>query len=326
MRFKFHFIFLVICLCVTACGEERINGVLDDIIVPPTDVQTELPPEVWESVKIEAPRSVFGYSIFKDAKLLEEFTTELKAYYNRYIDAGGIAIIGNNAVADKYFLRSRKAVMILTSKHPYLRDILQPPFYMVIYPHNFGEDYFLYMPPEIKKMAHKRFNSNRHFHPGSCSASYFAEGYHLPGADTYIKGYCYASITKPTTHVKAGINTFVHEFAHKLHAAITISDPEFDHKLRKAYTTAIEAGTWKGTYAEENTYEYWAEGVVFWYFRIGASEWYRHYRIFALASYEEFAAHDPLLFELLDEWLPRYSIALYDFEDFDQHLRNPNWR
>ncbi|MDE0326876.1 MAG: hypothetical protein OXN27_23365 [Candidatus Poribacteria bacterium] len=308
MRFKFHFIFLVICLCVAACGEERFQGVLDDIIVPPTDVQTELPPEVWEAVlQRPVPR------------------IELEAYYNRYIDAGGIAIIGNESVADKYFLRCHKAVMILTSKHPYLRDILQPPFYMVIYPSNAGEDYFLSMPPELVK-RHKDPNSPHFFLAGSCGASYLAEGYHLPGADTYIKGYCYASITKPTTHVKAGIDTFVHEFAHQLHVAITISDPEFNHKLRKAYTTAIEAGTWKGAYAEKNTHEYWAEGVVFWYFRIGAPEWYRHYRIFALASYEEFAAHDPLLFELLDEWLPRYSIALYDFEDFDQHLRNPNWR
>ena len=280
MRFKFHFIFLVICLCFTACGEERINGVLDDILVPPTDVQTELPPAVWEAVlQRPVPR------------------IELEAYYNRYIDAGGIAIIGNESVADKYFLSCYKAVMILTSKHPYLRDILQPPFYMVIYPQNVGEDYFLDMPPEIIKL-HEKPNSRHVFLAGYCGGPY-----------------CYASLTRPETHAKPPIDTFVHEFAHKLHTAITHFDAEFGHTLMKAYTTAIEAGTWKGAYAEENASEYWAEGVVFWFARIGAVDWHRHRRVFALESYEEFAAHDPLLFELLDEWLPRYSLALYDFEN-----------
>ncbi|MYB01494.1 hypothetical protein F4X90_17740 [Candidatus Poribacteria bacterium] len=314
------FLFLIhisCCLCFTACGEERIQGILDDVFVPPAEVQTELPPEVWEAVKIHAPRSAFGGSIFKDAKLLEDFTTELKAYYNRYIDAGGIAIIGNESVADKYFLRCHKAVMVLTSKHPYLRDYLHPPFYMVIYPSNAGEDYFLHMPPEIVK-KHEQPNSPHFFRAGWCGASYIV--------DDYVSGYCYASLTKPTTHASPSIRTFVHEFAHQLHTAIFLYDPEFNVKLKKAYTTAIEAGTWEGTYAEENSHEYWAEGVEFWYLHIGALDWHRYYRIFALESYEELAAHDPLLFELLDEWLPRYSLALYDFESYDQHLRNPNWR
>lgn len=307
---------IVICLCFTACGEERIQGALYDIIVPPAGVQTELPAEVWEAVKFYAPRSTFGDSIFEDTQLLSDFTTELKAYYNRYIDAGGIAIIGNDAVADTYFLRCHKAVMVLTSKHPYLRDYLQPPFYMVIYPQNAGEDYFVDMPPEIIKKHEK--NARLVHVAGSCGASYIV--------DDSTAGYCYASLTKPTTHAGPGIRTFVHEFAHQFHTAISLYDPEFNSKLMKAYTTAIEAGTWEGAYAEENSFEYWAEGVEFWYFQIGALEWHRHHRIFALESYEAFAEHDPLLFELLDEWLPRYSLALYDFESYDQHLRNPNWR
>ena len=71
-------IYICCCLCFTACGEERFEGVVYDLIVPPAEVQTELPPEVWEAVKIHAPRSAFGGSIFEDAnaKLLEDFTTD----------------------------------------------------------------------------------------------------------------------------------------------------------------------------------------------------------------------------------------------------------
>ena len=120
MKFKFYFIFLVICLCVTACGSERFEGVVYDLIVPPAEVQTELPPSIWQALKDIHACSENLYSIS-----LEQLFEEQKKYYNRYIDAGGIAIIGNDTVADEYFLQAREVVMVLTSKHPELRYHLQ---------------------------------------------------------------------------------------------------------------------------------------------------------------------------------------------------------
>lgn len=334
MRFKFFLLPIVLCLCFTACGEERIQGVLYDAIVPPAEVQTELPPEVWESVKRVAPLIMFGDPILDDPERFEQFTSQLKAYYNRYINGGGVAIIGNEAVADKYFHRCRKATMVLTSKHPYLQEWrrsplkktflnrdswylqnfppekydVQIPFYITIHPANVGEDYYSEMPPELVVYAKSSPDGVLTF-PGSCS-------YH----------FCYADIKPPHAYVGPGIRTFVHEFGHVLDYVISRYDPEFRPKLSKAYKTALELATWKGQYAEKNSAEYWAEGVEFWYLQIGAMEWHRAYRIPAFESYEAFADHDPLLFELLDEWLPRYSLAIHDFESYDEHIRNPNWR
>ena len=42
-------------------------------------------------------------------------------------------------------------------------------------------------------------------------------------------------------------------------------DPTFDSKLQRAFESAANNGLWKGTYAETNRDEYWAEGVQSWF-------------------------------------------------------------
>ena len=61
---------------------------------------------------------------------------------------------------------------------------------------------------------------------------------------------------------------FVHEFAHTVlnHGIERQSGGrDFRNRLDKAYEEARNAGLWEGTYAGENSDEYWAEGVQSWF-------------------------------------------------------------
>ncbi|MBB5351331.1 hypothetical protein HNR46_001567 [Haloferula luteola] len=58
----------------------------------------------------------------------------------------------------------------------------------------------------------------------------------------------------------------VHEFAHAIHQmGLSEVDPTFDTRLQEAYRHAMDKGLWKGLYAAENHYEYWAEAVQSWF-------------------------------------------------------------
>jgi hypothetical protein len=58
----------------------------------------------------------------------------------------------------------------------------------------------------------------------------------------------------------------VHEFAHAIHMmAVNDLDATFDQRLKAAYESAMKKGLWKGLYAAENHFEYWAEAVQSWF-------------------------------------------------------------
>ena len=57
----------------------------------------------------------------------------------------------------------------------------------------------------------------------------------------------------------------IHEFAHTIHHGLKRLGPEFDDRLKAAYTAAMEKGLWRGYYAASNRDEYWAEGTNSWF-------------------------------------------------------------
>ena len=61
-------------------------------------------------------------------------------------------------------------------------------------------------------------------------------------------------------------DTFIHEFAHLIDFALEEqTDAEtFDTRLRALYLAAVNAGLWRGYYANTNAEEYWAETVKYW--------------------------------------------------------------
>lgn len=206
-------------------------------------------------------------------------------YYNRYIDAGGIAIIGNEIVPDEYFIAARDIVLKMTSKRPDLRDRLTPEsgFYLVLahidttvreLPEN-----YIYK-PSFKEVA------------GECGLII-----------------CYSTVypnDKARYPNHYYMKTFVHEFAHAIHMAIVYKDifnpldPNFEDRLKAAYKTAMAAEKWQNEYASTNYAEYWAEGVLSWYYPSEESMYFN--------TREEFAEYDPLLYALIAEW--------FDADDF----------
>jgi len=93
-------------------------------------------------------------------------------------------------------------------------------------------------------------------------------------------------------------NILIHEFGHAMHEmGLSTADPTFDRRLRATFKGAREAGLWKGTYAETNPQEYWAEGVQSW-FDTNRENDSQHNHV---NTREELKKHDPALASLLKE-------------------------
>ena len=93
-------------------------------------------------------------------------------------------------------------------------------------------------------------------------------------------------------------NILIHEFAHAIHLnGIFDVDPTFDERLEKTYDAAMAKGLWKGKYASNNHYEYWAEGVQSW-FNTNRPPDHDHNHV---DNREELKAYDPPLAKLVKE-------------------------
>ena len=93
-------------------------------------------------------------------------------------------------------------------------------------------------------------------------------------------------------------NILIHEFAHAIHEmGLNVVDPTFEERLRIAYRDAEESGLWRGTYAMTNPAEYWAEGVQSW-FDDNRENDALHNRVNTRAELEDY---DPALAELCRE-------------------------
>ena len=311
---------LILCLCLLlGCGDitgkQILTGVGPDI---DTDtVQTELPPEVWEILRKyrEGQVSQLQYSthFFPDnegykktlAEKLEE-AEKLKqlqeAFYNRYISADGVAVIGNDATLDHYFVIAKNVFLVMTSKRPELRDPMRDTFYLTFIGGE-GENAWplITTVPEIEIYLSDNWKG------------------HFIGKYKHIRWYPTPFINDKRIMIItsiAGANysrdnelmtTVVHELAH---AFMTIIDRYFDDdymgidpagKVVRAYDNAREKDLWPDYIHRSSPIEFYAELVEIWFHGIGThwSAWFE--------TYEEFEAHDPLSYALLDEWFPKVS-------------------
>ncbi|MXV76243.1 hypothetical protein F4Z99_18465 [Candidatus Poribacteria bacterium] len=272
-----------------------MEGILYDLAFtsPAPDVAiTEVPPEIqkqlWgdrdeliETLAWALPQGIKHNDLtlsnlyFEQLCLLDQ---RLK-YYTKYIDAGGIAVIGNEIVPDEAFLMAREIVLEMTSKHPEIRDMLSPEtgHYHVLVNDQYGHLRETPEPP--------------HYEPD------------IPYALSHCGGrytYCVSTI-RPLSEGRV-MWTFVHEFAHAMHSVIEELDTSFNDKLKQAYENAIEQGIWSGMYAEENYQEYWAEGVRMWFYHVTDLPRPPTQGWVTFRTYEDFAERDPMLVELIRGW------------------------
>ena len=302
---RFLSAFLFVCLAVgfTGCAEEQFL----DLLANPEPVEvTDLPEEIatllfdylgtrqelvdrFESIEPNTEQWEFLFNW--NVRAISEMDLK-RIYYSRYIDAGGVSIVGHLSVDDRFFMEARSIVLRMTAKHPEIREQMTPEFrfYKVI----MVED------ASIRELPERLWRRNSQNFVGACNPLL-----------------CYSTIHDWTNRY---MSTFVHEFAHAIHRVAINGrgrnshlkeplDPTFDDRLRVAYDAAMAAGKWQGLYASTNYGEYWAEGVRFWYYLIGGASLKNPANevIAEFSTHADFQAYDPLLFELIDEWFPRDS-------------------
>ena len=211
-----------------------------------------------------------------------------RAFYKKYIDAGGIAIVANAGVTDAELIDARTVLLTMTSKHPRLRDRLymEHGFYMILLERwTWGWDI-----PEVIVVSPFWEMVN------SCNIASHGLWIDSEGAmrkPLGLYGFCYARLDQGPR-----FTTFVHEFAHALESEMTLLDPDFPARVKRAQAQSNMPTAYRVWG------EFWADSVEYWFYGIehdlGPS-------IEPTETYESFFQREPLLAKLLDEWFPRVS-------------------
>ena len=229
-----------------------------------------------------------------------------RKFYDKYIDAGGIAIIAptdrtsNVGARDEFLYMVREIILTMTSEMPELRQAMSPEhgFYYVLVGAQ-GED--VTMPGELSLFS--RF------------AGFYTRS-NTGGVSRHLAagGIVYHLYTTPRQEsLDSGV--VVHELAHAID--YTFDDnphlfPDWGTRLKTAYTLAYQkALKGEGYYNDINHYaltnerEYWAMGAGEWFEDIHGDNphdrWHR----------ETMIEGDPLLYTLLDEVFPAVSLPTY---------------
>jgi len=196
-------------------------------------------------------------------------TLRIDPFYAKYIDAGGIPVLGSANAPDAALRVARATMLEMLAKRPDIRARLvrQGVHVAVLAP----DDAITDLPEhrdwkkparddprlttcELKNYAlieaatdRDYWNARSRGSGGLLTAAGAENLLALPG-DRY-----------------AGENILVHEFAHAILTAIEEADPKLYARVQRAYAHAVAAGKWKGDYAAVTVQEYWAEGTQFWF-------------------------------------------------------------
>lgn len=298
-------VMILLCLCLCGCSDGGIQNTLRNLSAPSADI-TNVPIEIQELLWDNREYLVEKLSVVQQDDTQPDWVSEVyrtkirrvdqqRLYYTKYIDADGIAIMGNAFVTDAEFLIARDIVLRMTTKRPEMRKLLSPAggYRIILVP--FFES-TLEVPEKIFSGATVDVSTGGRFMSVNLIGTQ-----KLPGSAYAIDHW----------------GTLVHEFAHSMHAVIQcyernekyrlcyrevgvpLETLDFQSRLETAYAQALNLGVWKRCYAETNHKEYWAEGVQRWYYDIGPGRKFQ--------THEAFAAYDPLLAELLQEWFDKGS-------------------
>ena len=121
-------------MCFCGCSDDALQDTLLKVSAPPamTGVPIEIQELLWDDPEEEKEklRLILQHpddhpdwlpNIYRIRVCLSE---QQRLYYTKYIDAEGIAIMGNSDVTDAEFHIARDIVLRMTVKHPELRQLL----------------------------------------------------------------------------------------------------------------------------------------------------------------------------------------------------------
>ena len=327
------FILLMLCLCSFVC-----NDPINVITVPPDtqDVVTDLTPEVWEKVKfvrefemlahLTGPAHHFwllegspdydpekdkAYHEAEEAKIARIKELE-ELFFNRYIDADGVSIIGNEMTHDKYFVVARDIFLMMTSKVPRLREPYRDYFYLCIvggreedHRSVFSSDGFLVQAFPSEKYRQDE-NQGRNIR-NTCNTGRVGREEITESGLRKLRGWCVSCVFGPYPYWH--FRTYVHEISHGFETVMYEIDPTFKERRLKAHKNSDENDLWG---SPTNTNEWWAAVTSYWFFNVSPEFKTLEQRSLygeRFASYEDFAEHDPMTAELLRQWYPEISFA-----------------
>jgi cyclophilin family peptidyl-prolyl cis-trans isomerase len=175
---------------------------------------------------------------------------KLEDYYQKYLDAGGLPVLGSAKLSDpalreaawivQRMLDGRADVLAAMAKNKVRLTVMAATEYTTDVPEH------SHLEPQVYWDRRARgLGATRRVPCVSCAEENLLG---FPG-DPYSEE-----------------NILIHEFAHAIHnTGLATLDSTFDARLQDAFEVAINRGLWKGTYAATNKGEYWAEGVQCWF-------------------------------------------------------------
>jgi hypothetical protein len=175
---------------------------------------------------------------------------QLAPFYQKYVSAGGLPVVGSAKVNDAALAECAWIVMQMLQRRPDVLEALAK-----------GKVRFAIM-------AHEEYTTDIPEHAHLKPRIYWdrrARGLGATPEAPAVSGGEENLLAFPGDPYPREIIP-MHEFGHAIHeVAMKTVDPTFDGRLRDAYQKAIDAGLWKSTYAATNRQEYWAEGVQSWF-------------------------------------------------------------
>ena len=267
-RLLYLCVILSLCLC-WGCGDPP-NSIMELVLPdkdmpaaeePPAITIEEVPPSVdtmglSEMEEILASKgevlSPIPDDVYEDlwGHWTKAGLTEPRRYYTRFIDAGGIAIVGGDTVPNGSFQEARHIVLVMTAKIPELRKALSRktktsihgrdiPFRVVIREELY-ERYIGEVDPDPEASLRRVLEAIPERSKGgtiSGTGQYYAYPLCVVPGGTRPEGTRDAG--KPT------LGNLVHEFAHAIHGAFIdqphlLPDIQFTERLGNTWDTQME--------------------------------------------------------------------------------------
>src|SRR6185436_19701342 len=170
----------------------------------------------------------------------------LPPFYQKYLDAGGLPVLGSTNVSDYAMREAAWIVQHMLSQRPeILRVMATNRARLVVMAYN---EYTTDVPEQANRSPKVYWDRRARGLGGRICSCAEENLLGFPG-DPYSTE-----------------NILIHEFGHAIAGVgMRAIDPTFNVRLREAYRKALDAGLWKHTYAGSSVEEYWAEAVQDWF-------------------------------------------------------------
>ena len=248
----------------------------------------------------------------------------LDPFYAKYVDAGGIPVVGSARVPDRALEVAREIVVAMTARRADVQaELVRRGARIGVMARDEGTmdlpEHRHWKKPErgdgrltlceqktwaaIEAMSDRDYWNSRARGTGGIFTTVGAENLLAEPGTRYF-----------------GESILVHEFSHAIFSAIERVDPALHGEVARAYAKAQAEGRWARDYAATSLQEYWAEGTQFWFnsnmlARLDDGE---------VLSHRDLKRYDPALYRALEKaYGRRHRIAADPFHEHVARLNVP---